>query len=218
MSVKKTKESNLDNDLPARLTRALAGEGRARSAARRRLEPELSYGRHAGPAPTTARPAAVMILLYRRDGRWHLPLTVRPVTLAKHGGQISLPGGTVEPDESSHDAAVRELGEELGVAGTVEPLGQLHDCYVFASDFVVTPWVAATACEPQWRLDANEVERVVEMPLDMLLNPQAVGNMTIERGPLVFRAPCYRMGTDCVWGTTSVILGELAEALREAAQ
>jgi 8-oxo-dGTP pyrophosphatase MutT (NUDIX family) len=206
---------NLGSDLPERLARALAGDGRARLAGRRRFEPELSYGRHAGPAPATARPAAVMILLFRRDGRWHMPLTVRPATMRKHGGQISLPGGTVEPDESTCEAALRELGEELGVADAVEPLGQLNDCYVFASNFVVTPWVAATAIRPQWQLDSNEVERVVEMPLDLLLDPQAVGSMTIERGPFVFRAPCYRLEGDYVWGTTCAILGELGEVLRE---
>jgi 8-oxo-dGTP pyrophosphatase MutT (NUDIX family) len=208
---------NPANDLPQRLARALAGDGRARLASRRRFEPELSYGRHAGPPPATARPAAVMVLLFRRAGRWHVPLTVRPVTLAKHGGQISLPGGTVEPGESSCDAALRELSEELGIAGPVEPLGRLNDCYVFASDFVVTPWVAAGPSEPEWRLDADEVERVVEMPLDLLLDPQAVDTLTIERGPFVFRAPCYRVEDDCVWGTTCVILGELADALRELA-
>lgn len=209
---------SMGNDLPRRLARVLAGDGRRRLAGRRRFEPELSYGRHSGPAPSTARAAAVMILLFRRDGRWHVPLTMRPASLRKHGGQISLPGGTVEPDESSCHAAVRELGEELGVAGPVEPLGRLNDCYVFASDFVVTPWVAAAAFEPQWQLDAHEVERVVEMPLDLLLDPQAVGTMTIERGPFVFRAPCYRLEGDCIWGTTSVILGELAEALRELSE
>jgi 8-oxo-dGTP pyrophosphatase MutT (NUDIX family) len=209
---------NLGNDLPQRLARVLSGDGRVRLAGRRSFEPELSYGRHAGPAPASARPAAVMILLFCRDGRWYVPLTVRPSTLRKHGGQISLPGGTIEPNETSGVAAVRELGEELGVAGPVELLGRLNDCYVFASDFVVTPWVATVAFEPPWHLDTNEVERVVEMPLEVLLDPQAVDGMTIERGSFVFRAPCYRLGDDCIWGTTAVILGELAEALRELNQ
>jgi 8-oxo-dGTP pyrophosphatase MutT (NUDIX family) len=215
MMTRVEKHPHLGNDLPARLAQVLTGDDRARLAGRRQFEPELSYGRHSGPAPATARSAAVLILLFRRDAQWHLPLTMRPATMTKHGGQISLPGGTVEPGESSSEAAVRELREELGIAGPVAPLGRLNDCYVFASDFVVTPWVATVAFEPQWQRDANEVERVVELPLDRLLDPQAVGSMTIERGPLVFRAPCYRVEDDCVWGTTAVILGELAEALRE---
>ena len=81
---------------------------------RSRMSPELSYGRHAGPAPHTARSAAVVLLLFRRAGRWHLPLTERPLTLAHHAGQISLPGGAVDHGESSIEAARRELKEELG--------------------------------------------------------------------------------------------------------
>ena len=86
----------------------------------RRFAPELSYGRHFGPAPSTARPAAVIALLVRRAGRWHIPLTVRQAALGRHGGQISLPGGAVEPGESTAQAAERELAEELGVREPVE--------------------------------------------------------------------------------------------------
>ena len=83
------------------------------------MSPEMSYGRHAGPAPHTARCAAVAILLFRRDGRWHMPLTERPTTLARHGGQISLPGGVIEAGESSFAAVQRELREVKGESGAV---------------------------------------------------------------------------------------------------
>ena len=130
-------------DLPVRVAAALAA-GHRGAADRWRMSPQQSYGRHAGPAPHTARAAAVMLLLFRRDGRWHLPLTERPLTLVRHAGQISLPGGAVERREASHAAAVRELHEELGVVPEGDLLGRLADCYVFASDFMITPWVAVT--------------------------------------------------------------------------
>jgi 8-oxo-dGTP pyrophosphatase MutT (NUDIX family) len=179
------------------------------------MSPEMSYGRHAGPAPHTARCAAVAILLFRREGRWHLPLTERPPTLARHGGQISLPGGVIDAGESSIAAVQRELHEELGFCETHLEIGQLSDCYVFASDFVVTPWILATN-EPNicWRPHDREVESVVELPLDMLLDERAIGRMTIERGPLVFHAPCLKFDTACIWGATSVILSELADVIR----
>ncbi len=185
-------------DLPQRLASALRAGHRGGSR-RTRMSPQLSYGRQLAPAPYTARAAAVLLLLFRRGGRWHLPLTERPAALAHHGGQISLPGGAVDAGESSSAAAARELREELGIGGKVELLGRLADCYVFASDFMITPWVAAAGFEPQWRPQACEVQSVVELPVDVLLDERAIGRLTIERGPLAFHAPCFRVGTARIW-------------------
>ena len=115
----------------------------------------------------------------------------------RHGGQVSLPGGAVDEGESTSQAALRELNEELGVDAEVELLGRLADCYVFASDFLITPWLAAVEFEPQWRPHVREVQGVVELPLSVLLDQQSLGTTTIERGPLVFRAPCSASGV-CV--------------------
>ncbi len=179
------------------------------------MSPELSYGRHAGPAPYTARPAAVVLLLFRRARHWYLPLTERPDTLAHHAGQISLPGGSVDSGETSTNAALRELHEELGFDAPVEVLGQLADCYVFASDFLVTPWVAATTADTNWLPNNREVQNVVELPINLLLDSRAIGRVTIERGPIVFHAPCHHVGTARVWGATSIIVNEFAGVLRQ---
>jgi 8-oxo-dGTP pyrophosphatase MutT (NUDIX family) len=200
------------DDLPRRIAEAIITKAPGRSS-RSRMSPQMSYGRHAGPAPHTARAAAVVLLLFRRADCWHLPLIERPASQLRHGGQISLPGGVVEPGESSSDAALRELQEELGFDGPLEMLGRLADCYVFASDFVITPWVAAASGEPQWRPHDREVKAVVELSLESLLNERSIGLTTIERGPLVFHAQCLQFGTSCIWGATSVILSELADLL-----
>jgi 8-oxo-dGTP pyrophosphatase MutT (NUDIX family) len=204
------------NDLPQRLASALSAAG-PRELRRKTMSPDLGYGRHAGPAPHTARHAAVVLLLFRRDGKWHLPLTERPETLTHHAGQISLPGGAVDAGESSTAAALRELHEELGFHAPLAVLGQLDDCYVFASDFLVTPWVAASTSEPEpiWQPHDREVKDVVELPIEVLLDDRAIGKLTLERGPLVFKAPCYHVGTKRVWGATSIILNELAGLLRQ---
>lgn len=199
-------------NLPQRLAAALAA-GHFGGLRRNRMSPQLSYGRHAGPPPCTARPAAVMLLLYQREGRWHLPLTERPATLVHHGGQICLPGGAVDEGESSSDAATREMREELGISDEVTLLGRLADCYVFASDYLIAPWVAFTQAKPEWRPHAGEVQRVVEMPLDVLLDDDSIGSLTIQRGPLEFHAPCFHVGDARIWGATSGILEELAEAI-----
>jgi 8-oxo-dGTP pyrophosphatase MutT (NUDIX family) len=203
-------------DLPERLAAALKHHGADRRDGAR-FAPELSYGRHFGPAPSTARAAAVIALLFRRKRHWLLPLTVRHVALGKHGGQISLPGGSLDANESTADAARRELAEELGVVESVELVGELPESYVYVSDFRVTPWLAATHAEPAWQPHDREVERIIEMPLALLLDPNCLGKIMIERGPVVFRAPCYRIGEDCVWGATSIILGQLSGVLRRMA-
>jgi 8-oxo-dGTP pyrophosphatase MutT (NUDIX family) len=207
-----TTASNLPTQLAAALT-----QHRARGSGGKRMAHELNYGRHFGPPPATARHAAVVLLLFRRGGQWRVPVTLRPAALAHHGGQISLPGGMVEQNETSELAAIRELREELGVAGPVSIIGHLANRYVYASDFLIRPWLAVSAREPEWRPNADEVERVVELPLERLLDPHAVGETIIERGPLVFRAPCYRVDEHCIWGVTCVILNELAIILRNIA-
>jgi 8-oxo-dGTP pyrophosphatase MutT (NUDIX family) len=202
------------NDLPQRLAMALRA-GLRGAGARTRMSPQLSYGRHAGPAPVTSRPAAVLLLLFRRDGRWMFPLTERPMSLPHHGGQISLPGGAVDNGESSCDAAMRELGEELGFHDQVEVLGPLSDSYVFASDYCITPWLAYTSAEVEWRPHPDEVQSVLEVPVESLLDDHAIGQLTIERGPLVFHAPCIRAGETRIWGATSIILSEFGDVLRD---
>jgi 8-oxo-dGTP pyrophosphatase MutT (NUDIX family) len=154
-----------------------------------------------------------MLLLFRRGATWSLPLTVRPAALVRHGGQVSLPGGVVDAGETTSQAALRELKEELGIDTNVKLLGRLTDCYVFASDFVITPWVGAVGFELEWRPHAREVQGVVELPVDALIDRRRIGTMTIERGPLVFRAPCLQIGSTCIWGATAVILNELGDFL-----
>src|SRR5690606_29589920 len=102
---------NLPDLLAARLHQPLPGE-----ASQAAFQPELSHGRHFHAPPPWARPAAVLLLLYRDAGRWHLPLVLRPGHLNHHAGQVAFPGGAVEAGESPTAAALRELEVDVGVA------------------------------------------------------------------------------------------------------
>jgi len=100
--------------------------------------------------PRTLRPpnvdwrmAAVLVPLLPRPDGVHVLFTERSKELRAHGGQVSFPGGGIEPqDQGARDAALRESFEEVGLRKEhVEIVGQLDDCPTFVSGFVIAPFV-----------------------------------------------------------------------------
>ncbi|QEG42139.1 NUDIX hydrolase [Roseimaritima ulvae] len=207
------------SQLQHQLTRPLPGRQ-----AQQIAMPGLSYGRHCGPAPRTARQAAVVVMLMHRDGQWSIPLTKRPLAIKHHGGQISLPGGRIETGESTVEAALREFEEELGVRPVAPELcGELSPLYVYASDNLVHPVVMACQhpAEP-WVPDRVEVDVVIDLPLQTLCDSSRWNAQTIRRpivrerqqcGELTFRGPGLNYGEHWIWGATGMILAELASCL-----
>ena len=191
------------------------------------MSPELSYGRHRGPHRARSRQAAVLIAMYRdAENRWMIPLTQRPSSLKHHGGQISLPGGQIEPNETSLQAALREFQEELGQQPQgVKHCGQLPRVYVYASDNQVQPIVALIDRPDQpWHPDPAEVSQVIEFPVSELTNPSLRWRRTNQKevrkadrvvGQFKFHAPAMVYQEHHVWGATAVILDQFAAVLRE---
>lgn len=200
-------------DLPERLTERLAS-GPLGLSQRKKMSPQLSYGRHYGPAGPDARQAAVLVLLYRHADRWTVPLTKRPDTMKTHAGQISLPGGMLEAGERPIPAALRELHEELGIEpDKVQVLGELPATFVWISNFHVHAIVGALAERVAFIPNPAEVAEVIEFPLADLLDPANRSAHTIQRRGLAFAAPHYRYGNHQIWGATSKILTDLAAQL-----
>jgi len=198
--------------LADRLQRPLMG-----GAAQRTMEPSLSYGRHTADAPPEARPAAVILLLYQENDQWHLPLIVRPDTMQLHAGQIGFPGGLIEPGENSAAAALRELGEELGISVSgVRLLGRLSPLYLFVTHFAVEAWVGVVEELPPLSPNPDEVAEVLRVPVAHLLDPANIGIRRREHRGLSFQAPHYQWENHQIWGATSMMLCEflaLAEPL-----
>lgn len=198
-------------ELPALLQRDLAMQ--ADEHWRHEFSPELSYGRHAGPARHDSRPAAVAIVLCWDGGQWSLPLTVRNAQLTRHGGQVSLPGGLIDAGETPRQAASRELGEELGQWPALQWLGELSPLFVFASNATVKPCVAAIDHWPDWTAQPAEVDRVLKFDVRELLDGPTAPPLGVERGPFRFRAPQLIVEEQSAWGATAVMLGELRRRL-----
>jgi 8-oxo-dGTP pyrophosphatase MutT (NUDIX family) len=174
---------------------------------------------HYDPPPCDARAAAVLILLYPHEDRWHIPLTLRPAHLPDHAGQISLPGGAIEAGESSVAAAIREFHEELGAVGLeIQRLGRLSSIYVQVSNFRVDPWVGVAQRRPDWVPNPVEVERLLEIPLEHLRDPANLGCHDRHHGDSCYRAPHFLWRTDRIWGATCTILGELVTVLEDLAR
>ena len=186
--------------------------------------PQLSYGRHRGPITHNCRRAAVAVAVFEGPtGGLHVPLTLRPTSLKHHGGQISFPGGQIEPGESASQAAIREFTEELGIPPAAEVLcGELDRQFVYASNNLVIPVVFTFEKSDTWRPDASEVEEVIELPLSEILTSQNWVSTTKSRsllrsdeevGQISFRARALTYERHQVWGATAMILNQLAQIL-----
>jgi 8-oxo-dGTP pyrophosphatase MutT (NUDIX family) len=167
-----------------------------------------------------ARPAATLLVIYPDDdGRLVVPLTVRHADLRSHAGEVSLPGGAVDPaDASLQAAALREAWEEIGLEpSAVSILGELDDVWIPVSNYELRPVVGALAARPTLVPHDAEVASIVELPLTALFDPDVLGEEEFESRGFRIVAGAYRYGGVRVWGATALTLGMFAHVLEAAA-
>jgi 8-oxo-dGTP pyrophosphatase MutT (NUDIX family) len=176
--------------------------------------------------PEFGRAAAVLVpLLPRPDGLYVL-FTERSKELRAHAGQVSFPGGGVDPsDADTTAAALREAREEVGLrAEHVEVIGTLDDCPTFVTGYVITPIVGVVdplaftaAGRYPWTPSAAEIAALHELPLDAFCDP---GNLRLEmreRDGMPFTLYWYTVQGTVIWGATARILHQMIElSSREA--
>lgn len=143
-------------------------------------------------------------------------LTLRTAHLARHGGQVSFPGGRIEPsDPSPEAAALREAAEEVGLdPASVQVVGRLPT-HVTGTGFRVTPVVGLLAPPVAPRPDPQEVAEVFELPLAALLGPPGP-----REEEAVFRGRLRRYWVvpherHLIWGATAAMLVALGGLIRE---
>lgn len=158
--------------------------------------------------------AAVLVGLVDRPEGMHILLTKRTPHLTDHAGQISFPGGRIDPkDADAAAAALREAEEEVGLPQAhVEMIGRL-DTYVTRTGFEVTPCVGFVAPPEAYRPDPFEVAEVFEVPLAFFLEP---GSRKLEsrlfqgRQRFFYAFPWH---DHYIWGATAGMLNNLVEVL-----
>ena len=153
--------------------------------------------------PDPGRRAAVLLVLYDRGGEAHLLLTKRSDSVPSHPGQISLPGGVVEPDDgSAAAAALRETEEEIGVpAAALRLVGELDDVSTMASGFIIRPFVAVADGPLRPVPSDAEVARILEVAVADVLRADAA--LPPDPPLLALR---YPLAGEDVWGATARIL------------
>lgn len=201
------------------LRRALARPVDPGAAPRRiqmRTEDGKAVLRPTAPPPgVEAKLAAVLVLLYPGPAGLTIPLTRRTNSLPTHAGQISCPGGAVDPtDPSFYDAALREAREELSIqSDALEFLGELRTVYIPPSNFLVHPFVAYADRRPDFRPSKAEVDAVLEVPLAHLADPANLHAETRDLAEGRRRIPFFGFGAEKIWGATALMLDDLISRL-----
>jgi 8-oxo-dGTP pyrophosphatase MutT (NUDIX family) len=182
------------------------------------LEAQMRFAPYkVGPdwqAPTDARSAAALVLLYPHNSGVAVPLTVRASGLARHAGQISLPGGASDPGETLVETALREAAEEIAVdPAAVRVLGELTPVHVLVSGFTLHPVVGIADRRPEFKAAPGEVEEILEVSLADLRDASRIRQGTRIREGVAVEYPYFDLLGHQVWGATAMVLGEFIYVL-----
>lgn len=167
-----------------------------------------------GPADRELRPASVLIGVVDRGDAATILLTQRAAHLSAHAGQISFPGGRVDPcDETAVDTALREAHEEIGLAPSlVTPLGLLEP-YRTRTGFRILPVLASVSSDLRLRADTREVAEIFEVPLDFLMTPSNHQRYSVKYEGKLRHFYAMPYGERYIWGATAGILRIMYERL-----
>ena len=166
------------------------------------------------PLPDARIPAAVLVPLVEHDDGFTVLFTKRTADLKAHAGQISFPGGRLEPEDADAEAAaLRESREEIGLTSEkVEVLGRL-DPYLTVTGYNVIPVVAALSPPLEVRPDPVEVAEIFEVPLAFFLDPRNHQRHSRAANGEVRAYYAMPYGDRYIWGATAGMLLNLYDVL-----
>lgn len=167
-------------------------------------------GRPLAPAFPGARLSAVLIALADGATGAEVLLTRRSWDLRNHKGEISFPGGRIDPGETPADAARREAWEEVGLEpAEVELIGELGHLNTVVSRSYIVPLVARLPGILPLTPASPEVERVLWLPLAELVRPATYRSERWGRTPTDRLLHFFELDDETVWGATAHLLVDL---------
>src|SRR5215218_2033798 len=170
------------------------------------------------PPGADSRRAAVLVPILIENGDARVLYTVRKGDLADHAGQISFPGGGIEPrDTSLMETALREAEEEIDLSpGLVEIIGELEEMYIPPSNFRVSPFVGLLPPEAEIVLAPDEVEEIFTVPLKTLTANETFRKVLWHREGRDYKVPVFAIEGPVprnIWGATAAMTAALLARL-----
>lgn len=159
------------------------------------------------------RPAAVLIPIYKKSGKYHVLLTKRTEELEYHKGQICFPGGSRhDTDGSLRETALREAYEEVGIRPEdVEILGELDGFGTLTSNFLITPFVGVIPYPYKFTVSEHEIDELVEVPLSALADDSNYWEEERSAEGVTGKASFFKYKDKVVWGATARILKQFID-------
>jgi len=161
-------------------------------------------------------PAAVLIPFFNNNSEAYILFTLRTDTVEHHKGQVSFPGGAREPQDASlKETAVRETYEEIGSSEEkIQIIGELDD-FPTVTNFMVTPFVGIIPYPYPFRINTDEVARILEVPLDIFLTNEFFEVKEKEYKGQVYPVYYYHYQDVIIWGATAYIMNRFVELIFE---
>lgn len=170
--------------------------------------------------------SAVLLILFEEAGEARLVLTRRSSALRSHQGQVSFPGGRIDPGEDPISAALREAHEEVSLdLADVTTLGWMQPTLTPRLQSFIAPIVASVPTRPDLVPSPAEVARVFDVALRDLADPDIFheehwhvpGLASLDRPDGVIRVPFFEIEGEIIWGATARILRELLSVVLSSA-
>jgi len=159
------------------------------------------------------RESAVLALIYPIQNAPHIVLIERPEYQGVHSKQIAFPGGAREPeDKTLEETALREAKEEVGVIPSDVLISKpLSPVYIPPSNFIVHPFIAFTPNRPRFTPQESEVAKIIEYPIEHLLDLSNRKRVTVTAGlqNTRIKTNAFVFSEHVIWGATGMMLNEL---------